>query len=829
MAYKSRIEGITVQIGGDTTGLSKALGGINSQIGTTKSQLKDVERLLKLDPKNTELLRQKQKLLKEEISETKEKLQSLKEAEKQVQQQMKEGKVSQEQYDKLRREIIETETSLKNLEKQASRSITALVRIGQVGESFQKVGDKIEDVGQKLIPVTGAIVGLGAAVVKTTADFDAAMSEVAAISGATGDDLEALRDKAREMGAQTKFSASEAAEAMKYMAMAGWKTDDMLDGLKGIMDLAAASGESLASTSDIVTDALTAFGLSAEDSARFADVLSAASSNANTNVSMLGESFKYVAPVAGAMGYSAEDTAIALGLMANAGIKASNGGTALRTMLVNMSKPTDEMAAAMDALGISLEDADGDMISMLDVLKQLRAGFSQGAGWSEELEERLWKLSEELEKGETTGEDFSDALNAIYVEAYGAEGALKAEYAAMLAGKTGMAGLLAIVNASEEDFEKLTEAIYNSNGVTEEMAATMQDNLTGQFTILKSQLEELSISIGEMLMPYIREFVGWLQSLVDWLNNLDEGTKGTIVTIALLVAGLGPVLIVIGKIISAMGSLMVTISKIGPIVTGIGKVFSSVFSFIAANPIVLLIAAIVALVALVAAKGDEAQAILQKVDDFLQGIFLVDWVQVFGPGLGDAMNAFFANMKNVWDSTKKIFDGVIDFIRGVFTGDWERAWNGLVTIGVGIMSGLGAMLKAPFNGVIAMMNSLVNGVNWMIDKINSISIDIPSWLGGGHIGFSLDKLANIPYLAKGGILTKGSAVVGEAGPELLTLAGGQAVVQPLTNQQTTNNNTNLGGITLNVYGAPGQDVNELADIISEKISNVTARQEAVYS
>lgn len=274
---------------------------------------------------------------------------------------------------------------------------------------------------------------------------------------------------------------------------------------------------------------------------------------------------------------------------------------------------------------------------------------------------------------------------------------------------------------------------------------------------------------------------------------------------------------------------MVMLSKVGPLVTGVGNTFSSVFSFIAANPIVLLIAAIVALVALIAAKGDEAQAILQKVDDFLQGIFLVDWVQVFGPGLGDAMNAFFANMKNVWESVKKIFSGVIDFIRGVFTGDWERAWNGIKSIFSGIFGGLEAIAKAPLNGIIGMMNGLVSGVNWVIDKINSISIDIPDWLGGGHIGFSLDRLAKIPYLAKGGMLTKGSAIVGEAGPELLTLAGGQAVVQPLTNQQTTNNNTNLGGITLNVYGAPGQDVNELADIISEKISNVTARQEAVYS
>ena len=281
----NRIKGITVEIGGDTTKLSKALESVNKNIKSTQTQLKDVEKLLKLDPSNTELLSQKQKLLADAVSSTKEKLETLKTAAEQANTALANGEISQEQYDALQREIIETEQELRNLQTEADKTNTAFAKIGAAGEVMQNVGDKISGAGEKLLPVTGGITALGTAAVKTGADFDAAMSKVAAVSGATGDDLQALRDKAREMGSQTKFSASEAAEAMNYMAMAGWKTEDMLSGIEGVMNLAAASGEDLATTSDIVTDALTAFGLTAADSAHFADVLAAASSNANTNVS----------------------------------------------------------------------------------------------------------------------------------------------------------------------------------------------------------------------------------------------------------------------------------------------------------------------------------------------------------------------------------------------------------------------------------------------------------------------------------------------------------------------------------------------------------------
>lgn len=278
----SRIQGITVEIGGDTTKLSKALESVNKSIKGTQSGLKDINKLLKLDPSNTELVVQKQKMLKDAIEATKEKLATLKTAAQQANEQLANGEITQQQYDALQREIVETEQNLRSLQDQAATTNATLAKIDEVGEKLQNIGSSVENVGKKFLPVTAAVTGLGTAAVKTAADFDSEMSKVSAISGATGDDFDQLRAKAREMGAKTKFSASEAASAMEYMAMAGWKTGDMLNGIEGIMNLAAASGEDLTTTSDIVTDALTAFGLSAADSGHFADILAAASSNANT-------------------------------------------------------------------------------------------------------------------------------------------------------------------------------------------------------------------------------------------------------------------------------------------------------------------------------------------------------------------------------------------------------------------------------------------------------------------------------------------------------------------------------------------------------------------
>lgn len=345
-------------------------------------------------------------------------------------------------------------------------------------------------IGSKAVSVVGSgLKTLTADSVSAGMNFESAMSSVGAISGATGKDLNDLTAKAKEMGATTQFSATESANAMEYMAMAGWKTKDMISGIGGIMDLAAASGSDLARTSDIVTDALTAFGKSAKDSGTFADVMAAASSNANTNVEMMGETFKYVGAAAGAMKYSIQDIALATGLMANSGIKGSEAGTALRSVITRMAKPTKESSAAMKKLGMSMTDSKGNMKSFGAVMKDLRKGM----------------------KGMTEDQ--------------------KASYAAMLGGQEAMSGVLAIANASEEDFNKLSKAIENSTGAANEMANVKLDNLQGDVTLLKSGMEGLGITIYDQVGGKLRGLVGIATSVVGELNNkLSSGKwiEGTI-------------------------------------------------------------------------------------------------------------------------------------------------------------------------------------------------------------------------------------------------------------------------------------------------------------
>ena len=678
----SRIKGITVEIGGDTTGLEKALKGVNSSIKTTQSALKDVERLLKLDPTNTELLTQKQKLLKDAIASTSEKLETLKEAQKQAKEQLERGELGQDKYDALQREIVETEQELKRLQEQAATTSVTLEKIAAAGDKFEKAGDSITNAGKQISVASAAVTGLGVAAVKTAADFDSAMANVAAISGATGDDLQALRDKAREMGEKTKFSASEAADAMSYMAMAGWKTGDMLSGIEGIMNLAAASGEDLATTSDIVTDALTAFGLTAEDSAHFADILAAASSNANTNVSMMGETFKYCAPVAGALGYSAEDVAEAIGLMGNAGIKSTQAGTALRTM---MTKLQGELKLSGEALGevtIQTANADGSMRELSDILADCRTAFS--------------KMSE-------------------------SEAAAAAE---TLVGKNAMSGFLALMNSAPGDIDKLRNAIENCDGSAEDMAAIMQDNLNGQLTILKSQLEELAISFGEMLMPVIRKVVTAVQGFVDKLNNMDEAQRKTIITIGLVIAALGPFLVILGTVISTMGKSMKAyasaakgIKKLMVAVksgTGIFGKLGTALGGISA-PVLAIVAVIAVLVA--------AFTHLWKTNDGFRENIIATWTQIketvsnFCQGIVDRLNSLGFEFSSITEVLKAVWDGfcnllgpvfegafrfisdtlstvldvilnTVDFFIAVFSGDWEGAWEAVKNIFSSIWNGL---------------------------------------------------------------------------------------------------------------------------------------------
>ena len=496
-----------------------------------------------------------------------------------------------------------------------------------------------------------AVVGIGTAAIKTGANFESSMSNVAAISGATGDELKSLTDKAKEMGAKTKFSASESADAFSYMAMAGWKTADMLDGIEGIMNLAAASGEDLATTSDIVTDALTAFGLSASDSTHFADVLAKASSNANTNVGMMGETFKYVAPVAGALGFSAEDCATAIGLMANSGIKASQAGTSLRSIFTRMAKPTKEVQGAMDALGISLTKSDGSMKSLNEIMVDLRKGFS----------------------GLTQDQ--------------------KAQMAAALGGQEAMSGLLAIVNASDNDFNKLTDSIANCDGAAAEMADTMNDNLTGQITILKSGLEGLAISLYEEMQTPLKDIVKEAQTMVQGLQEaFNDGGLDSLVTKA------GEVMAqIVTEVAQAAPKLIGTAENlVGSFIQGIVD-HKSEFASAGATMVAELVRAIMDV------AGDMWSAGIYLFTEFLQA--MTDHSEEIGQSFGEMISKI---GEAVQTNLPLIIQAAKDFVAGFCQGLNEE------------FPGVSALLNGFLQGFLDTAGEIVQGIVDLIGDIFSV-------------------------------------------------------------------------------------------------------------
>ena len=499
--------------------------------------------------------------------------------------------------------------------------------------------------GGAVAGVAAAIGTASAAAIKVGSDFEAGMSKVSAISGATGSELEALTEKAKEMGAKTKFSATESAEAFQYMAMAGWKIGDMLDGIEGIMNLAAASGEDLATTSDIVTDALTAFGLSAKDSTHFADILAKASSNANTNVSMMGETFKYVAPVAGSLGFSAEDCATAIGLMANSGIKATQAGTALRSIFTRMAKPTDEVASAMSALGLSITNNDGSMKSLNEIMVDMRGAF---AGLTEQQ---------------------------------------KAQMAASIGGQEAMSGLLAIVNASDDDVNKLSNSIANCDGASADMAATMNDNLQGALALLRSAAEGLGIEIYESIQTPLKDIV---KVGADSISQLTEafqsgGTEGLIEAggqiIANLLTGIaGATPKVLDISIQIIQSLVQSLSDNMPQMSAAGaQIVTTIWHGISE---------------LLPMIGNLAYEILTE---FLHGI--VD----NAPTAMEAGTQFLVNMMNGISS--KLPELV------------PLAFQALLAFAQGIVSNLPALAEAGLNMLVSLAQGIANSLPTLIEQV----------------------------------------------------------------------------------------------------------------
>lgn len=683
----TRVKGITIQIGGDTTGLNKALSGVNKEIGNTKKSLKDVERLLKLDPENVELLRQKQQLLSNQIADTTDKLEALKDAEKQVQEQFERGDISQDQYFALRREILDTESQLKQLRTEA---------------------DKTES----------------------------------AVKGIDEKPIEEVADAADEAEKQLEQAGKEASNFGDYL-----KADAIVEGAKGIV-----SG-----LKDV-----------AEESKEYMKIMGSLEVSSEK------------------AGYSAEQTEETYKSLY--GVLADEQSAATTTANLQAIKLEQDRLMQMTNAAIGAWATYGDSIPI--------DGLAEAINHTSQLGEVQGTLSDVLEWAGVSVDDF----NAQLAECSDAE-----ERANLILNHLASQGLVAAGEAWKENNKTLVE----SN----------QAN---------AELQEQLADFGETVMPVISQLTQLVAGALEKFNSMDENTQKVILGVIALVAALGPAMSVIGGISSGVSGLSGIMGMLsGTSLPSLGAAFSSIFGFIAANPVVLLIGAIIGLVALIATKGDEIQNILQDTDDFLQNVFATDWTEIFGPVLGEGLNAFFANVKAVWDAAKLIFDGIIDFVRGVFTGDWERAWEGVKQIFSGVFGALEAIALAPINGIIGLLNMAINAVNKVIEGFNSIGIDLPEWLGGGSWSPNIPLISNIAYLATGGILADGTSVVGEAGPEILTVSGGKAVVQPLSGSSTAGKGisevVDLLGTYL-PYLANGQgvvvlDSGEIVGVLAPRINN----------
>ena len=644
----NRIKGITVEIGGDTTKLQTALKGVNSSIRDTQSQLRDVEKLLKLDPGNTELLAQKHRLLGEAVAGTKEKLATLKTAAEQANTALANGEITQDQYDALQREIIETENNLRDLERQAGQSAVALQKIAATGEKLKTVGDNISSAGQKLLPVTAGVTALGTAAVSTAANFESSMSQVQATMGITKDamstvngesvnTMDTLSALAKKMGSETAFSASECAEALNYLALAGYDTQQMCDTLPTVLNLAAAGGIDLAAASDMVTDAMSALGMGVDEAGTMVDQMAKTASTTNTSVAQLGEGILTIGATAKTVKGGTAELNTALGILANNGIKGAEGGTHLRNVILSLQNPTDKAAACMEQLGLDVYDSEGNMRSLNDILGDLNTSMD----------------------GMTAAEK-SNIIGQIF-------------------NKTDLSSVNALLANTGTTWDDLQQSIIDSGGAAQQMADTQLDNLQGQITILKSALEGLAISFGELLLPAIKMIVGWVQQFVDWLNGMDEGTKKVITTVALLAAALGPVLIVVGKVVSAVGTIMTIVPKVAGVINTVKTAFAALNTTMLANPIFLIIAAITALVA----------------------AFIYLW------NTNEDFRQFWINL---WENVKEVAIAVWEAIKNFFTAAWEAisstaqaVWNGIKDF----FSGLWEGIKTIFSTVVEVIKTII--------------------------------------------------------------------------------------------------------------------------
>ena len=715
-----RVKGITVEIGGDVKGLNKALAGTNKEIKSTQSQLKDVEKLLKLDPTNTTLLEQKQRLLADAIGETESKLDTLKAANDQVAGSVKNYDAWKKAYDPIQDEIKETNEKLKELKD----------RRQELNDSGKMNTDEFKE--------------LQAEIDKTTADLKNLKSEAKKVSEEFGNPIsQSQYDALQREIIETEIALKDLGKTAKNE---GEKVSNFGDYLK-----ANAIVEGVKSIAGAISD----LSEETQEYRKIMGTLETSSEQAGYTAEQTAQSYKQLYGVLG------DDQTTATTVANLQALELSQG---------KLTQLTDAAIGAWAKYGDSIP-IDGLAEAINETVKagQVTGTFADVLNWGSKEGETFGvmlkantKENEEWNKAVMNAATAEDFFNLALQEA-----GTEAERADLVLRAMADQGLTSAADAwrkNNEDIVAANEAqsdfMEKAAQLSERVAPAIQAVKEGGNDLLQMFLDLTSEVDFEAMAETINQVFAAVESLITFLVDNQE-----IVLTVITAIGTGIAALKLADLFDKISEGKTLIEGLSNAIPLLGNAIS-----VLTNPIFLVTAAIVALVALIATKGDEIQALLQKLDDWLQGVFAKDWTEVFGPVLGAVLNGFFAAVKNIWDSIKLIFDGIIDFIRGVFTGDWERAWNGVREIFEGIFNGLAAVVKAPLNVIIGLVNGVIGHINRLIGGLNNM---------GGIFGFQIPSIPSIPLLAKGGILSEGSAIVGEAGPELLTVSNGRTMVQPL--------------------------------------------------
>ena len=776
------LKGITIEFRGDTTDLDSALRKVDKETRGIDKEMDKVNKGLKFNPTSVDLWRQKQTLLKDKIKETSERLDTLKEAQKKMDADKSVNKNSKE-YRELQREIITTESKLKNFKNQLKQ--LGNVNLRALGEKFKTIGSKMTRVGKGLSTyVTAPLVGIGAASVKAGMDFDTAMSQVAATSGKTVDEIGELRDFAKDMGSTTAFSATQAAEGLNYMALAGYDAETSMKMLPTVLDLAAAGAMELGAASDMVTDAQTALGLSTKETSTLVDQMAQTSSKSNTSVSQLGEAILKIGPTARNIAGGTQELNQVLGLLADNGIKGSEAGTHLRNILLSLN--TEKVKDAFHEMGVEIYDAEGNMRSLSDIFPELSTAM------------------EGLTSEEKTG------------------------MLAKLFNKTDLSAVNSLLGTSAERWEELGLAIEDSTGAAGQMAETQLDNMQGSLTLLKSALEGAGIAISDVLAPYIRQLADFANDLVTKFNELSPATQTFIVAVGAIAAALGPLLVVIGAIMSAIGTIL-------PMLPTISGALAALTS-----PIGLIVAAIAALVAaFVLAYNQSAQfrLVINQVLNIIKSAFIPVFesakamIKTLWDTLVDTAMSVAITLMPAIKALLPVIKAVATFMAGRLKTTFT-----IITVAVKVLSAAIKAIATVFAGVVQKVAGLASSIKSKFDAVASafkrmfsggikpphiplphFAIKPAGWKIGDLVKGKIPSLS-VNWYASGGIFNSPSLIgVGESGAE---------AVVPLDKLWDAIASIN-GGIVININGYNG-DADELAETIKQKLINETNRRRLAW-